>query len=470
MSVINKMLRDLDSRRAADMPPIQTKKSRTAMESDTVVVNDFDRAWPRRRSLNLGAVAALLVSAFAAGAWWYLNPTGFPQGKVEMVRFVADPVTYTSVISAAPGGELDAALSVPRSNAYLDNKQSKTELENSSVVGNVSVGTPIITSSSGSEVTGTPSVVSELSVTERPVTLVPVTPIETLAQAQSLWDSGYRQAAMDLLRDALATAERPITLVPPTSVALVTAPPVNRYRLSVLESLEQAQGLWDSGARQAAMDLLREALSASALADTTKTALDPPMTERPVTLAPATPIATVTTPQISQRRSPGLEALAQAQSLWRSGSRQAAMDLLREALAVVERTNPVGTPSGNYSELVLLARELARMDLIEGRANSTLEMLTRLEPALSGFADVWAIRGNAAQRLGRHQESAAAYLMALKLRPDEPRWMLGAAVSLAAQGQTMRAAELAEKARVGGVLSPEVATYLRQLGVPLGER
>lgn len=486
MSVINKMLRDLDSRRATDMPPIQTKKSRTVMESDTVVVNDFDRAWPRRRSLNLGAVAALLVSAFAAGAWWYLNPTGFPQGKVEMVTFVADPVTYPSVISAAPGGELDAALSVPPSNAYLDNEQSKAELENSSVVGNVSVGPPIITSSSGSDVTGTPSVVSELSVTERPVTLAPVTPIESLAapqvsqrdspgiealaQAQSLWDSGYRQAAMDLLRDALAKAERPITLVPVASVALVTAPPVNRPRLSVLESLAQAQGLWDSGARQAAMDLLREALSASALADTTKTALDRPMTERPVTLAPATPSATVTTPQVSQRRSPGLEALAQAQSLWRSGSRQAAMDLLREALAVVERTNPVGTPSGNYSELVLLARELARMDLIEGRADSTLEMLTRLEPALSGFADVWAIRGNAAQRLGRHQESAAAYLMALKLRPNEPRWMLGAAVSLAAQGQTMRAAELAEKARVGGVLSPEVATYLRQLGVPLGQR
>jgi len=146
------------------------------------------------------------------------------------------------------------------------------------------------------------------------------------------------------------------------------------------------------------------------------------------------------------------------------------MDLLREALAAAERAAPVGTPSGNHSELVLLARELARMDLIEDRAGPTLEMLTRLEPALSSFADIWAIRGNAAQRLGRHQESVAAYLMALKLRPDEPRWMLGAAVSLAAQGQTVSAAELAEKARVGGVLNPEVAAYLRELGVPLRER
>lgn len=97
-------------------------------------------------------------------------------------------------------------------------------------------------------------------------------------------------------------------------------------------------------------------------------------------------------------------------------------------------------------------------------------MLTRLEPALAGAADVWAIRGNAAQRLGRHAESAAAYQRALTLRPNEPRWMLGAAVSLAAQGQTIAAAELAEKARAGGVLSPEVASYLRQSGVILPAR
>ncbi len=120
--------------------------------------------------------------------------------------------------------------------------------------------------------------------------------------------------------------------------------------------------------------------------------------------------------------------------------------------------------------LASLARELARMELAQGRVSQALELLTRLEPALSGVADVWALRGNAAQRLGRHSESVAAYLMALKLRPNEARWMLGAAISLAIQGQMAEAAELAEKARAGGALSPEVAAYLRQLGVPLRER
>jgi len=42
---------------------------------------------------------------------------------------------------------------------------------------------------------------------------------------------------------------------------------------------------------------------------------------------------------------------------------------------------------------------------------------------------------------------------------------LGLAVSLAAQGQTAPAAELAEKVRAQGALRPEIASYLRQLGV-----
>jgi Flp pilus assembly protein TadD len=114
-----------------------------------------------------------------------------------------------------------------------------------------------------------------------------------------------------------------------------------------------------------------------------------------------------------------------------------------------------------------LVRELVRMELAEGRLNAVLEVLTRLEPALSGQSDLWAVRGNVAQRLTRHAESVRAYQMALKLRPGEPRWMLGAAVSLAAQGQLTEAAELAEAARAIGTVSPEILAYLRQAGVAL---
>lgn len=188
--------------------------------------------------------------------------------------------------------------------------------------------------------------------------------------------------------------------------------------------------------------------------------------------APVSPTTSgvLAVPQSSPRRSPAIDALAQAQILWNAGSRDAAMDLVRDSMAAVERTNLADSASGNNFVLAALARELARMELAEGRTSQVLAMLVRLEPSLSGYADIWAMRGNLSQRLGRHEESSTAYLAALKLKPGEPRWMLGAAVSLAAQGKTESAAELAEKARSGGVLTPEIASYLRQLGVVLHER
>ena len=163
----------------------------------------------------------------------------------------------------------------------------------------------------------------------------------------------------------------------------------------------------------------------------------------------------------------GMELTGQAQRLWSSGSHDAAIELLRDALAVVERAAGSDVTRAPAHELIPLVRELARMELAEGQTRQVLDMLKRLEPALSGQADLWAVRANAAQRLGSHQEAIQAYQTALTLRPGESRWMLGTAVSLAARGQTAAALELAEKARATGTVSSDVVAYLRQLGVPL---
>ena len=215
-----------------------------------------------------------------------------------------------------------------------------------------------------------------------------------------------------------------------------------------------------------------------------ETAQTPPATERPRkrsrtasevepesrarAMAPApanaVPMATdVPGSTAAQRRqSAAQETLAQAQALWNAGSREAALQLVQDAVAVAERAQPV-----DATLLAQLVREQVRMELALGRPGPALAVLTRLEPVLSGQADLWAVRGNAAQRLGRHQESVQAYLAALQLRPGEPRWMLGAAVSLAALGQLEAAARQAEQARALGPVSPEVLTYLRQAGVAL---
>lgn len=168
---------------------------------------------------------------------------------------------------------------------------------------------------------------------------------------------------------------------------------------------------------------------------------------------------------VAQRQIAAAELVEQAQRLWNGGSRDAAIGLLRDAVLLAERDHGDGTKHTGSPALTSLVRELARMELAEGRVSQALERLMRLESALAGDADLWGLRGHAAQRLGRHRESAEAYLAALKLRPDQPRWMLGAAVSLAADGQTQAAASWAQSARERGALTPEVAAYLRQLGV-----
>ena len=152
--------------------------------------------------------------------------------------------------------------------------------------------------------------------------------------------------------------------------------------------------------------------------------------------------------------------LAQAQMQWNEGAHLAAVEFLQGAITRLEQM-----PNAEVTSLAVLVREYARMNLAQGQTAEVLVLLERLEPRLAGVADVWAIRGNAAQRLGRHQEASQAYLKGLELRPEEPRWQLGAAISLAALGQVQWATELAEKARQAGALRPDVANYLRQLGV-----
>ena len=397
MSVINKMLRDLDSRQAAGATPRQAQESRTGVASGILLASDSDgdgrgRGWSR---LVVVIAAVVIVAGSSAGAWWYLHQTEFSQRKVEQAKAPSVPVTGTPVVAA-----VQLAEPIVIANVIAIASAAPTSIEPDNAPFKVLIVAP--------------PVATELPLPVKKTTAVP-SPAAAQADASLKMDS-----------------------------ALMWTP------------------------NHAAPSQPRAAVSPRVVQERSLT--ERPVAGPPPAMASTVPAAAMVASQSPPRRSPALEALSQAQSLWNAGSHEAGIELLREALTAAERANLASAPSGNNSVLASLVRELARMELAEGRVSQALEMLTRLEPSLSGFADVWALRGNAAQRLGRHEESAAAYLMALKLRPEEARWMLGAAVSLAAQGKTAQAAELAEKSRAGGVLSREVAAYLRQLGVPLRER
>lgn len=179
--------------------------------------------------------------------------------------------------------------------------------------------------------------------------------------------------------------------------------------------------------------------------------------------------APVTAGQNAGSAQAGAEALAQAQSLWTGGNREAAIDLLRDSVAAAERAAPAGAGANGDPVVLPLVRELTRLQLSLARHAAVWDLLTRLEPLLGNQADLWAIRANTAQRLGRHQDSVHAYMTALQSRPTEQRWLLGAAVSLAALGQLSSSADMAERARAVGPVSKDVQSYLRQMGVAVRE-
>ena len=205
----------------------------------------------------------------------------------------------------------------------------------------------------------------------------------------------------------------------------------------------------------------------------------------PASAPGATPAAAVTAPKpelplaaaLPEVRSAAMawqdgarESLAQAQRLHAGGARDAAAELLREVLAGIER-NHAGDDSAAGSAVVLaLVRELVRIELLQEQYAAVLSTLRRHEGPTARQADLWAVRANAAQRLGQHAEASRSYQAALRLRPSEPRWMLAAAVSFALLGQTASASELAEQARALGGANPDVLAYLRQLGVTIRER
>lgn len=361
MSVINKMLRDLDARRAEGALPDLTRQARSAAMQGTVSVGERERT----RTLRLRWLLAMALLAVAAAAVWY------GQGAETQAPMAVVPPKTVEPAAAAP--------QAAASDAVAD------------------AASPVLEPS-------LPAAAPQAS-----PAAAPTPPKDSPPPA--------RPTAADKVAAARERAPAPRTTPPATSARARTERTVTMAAASV------------------------------------------PAAASPVSTAPASPAAPTPRPQTALQ-----ETLAQAQNLWTAGSREAAIDLLREAVTVAERAPAT---ENDPQALAALMRELTRMELAQGRSAAALDLLVRLESRLSGQADLWAVRGNAAQRLGRHAESVQAYQRALQLRPGEQRWLLGTAVSLAALGQLEAAAQQAEQARALGPVSPEVLTYLRQAGVPL---
>lgn len=383
MSVINKMLRDLDARRAEGALPDLPRQTRSAAMQGTVSVGGRARA---RASRLRWLLALVLLAATAVAAWYWLEKEA-PTPTVTVLPKAAEPAVALPQAAASEAMAAAVSPNLPQS---------------------------------------LPPAVPQVSVAPEPASKASVPaarpPVGKAVAGREATLAQRVAPSVSVASPRGVGSERPVTAaVPPVAAGMSTHP---------------------SQSQPATAPPVSAAAPASA-------AVPAPL--------PAAPVQ-------QGRQSVLHETLAQAQSLWLGGSREAAVELLREAVSAAERA-PV--TENDTQVLTVLVRELTRMDMTQGRSAAALDLLVRLEPRLSGQADLWAVRGNAAQRLGRHAESVQAYQRALQLRPGEQRWLLGAAVSLAALGQVEAAAQQAEQARALGPVSPEVLTYLRQAGVPL---
>lgn len=187
-----------------------------------------------------------------------------------------------------------------------------------------------------------------------------------------------------------------------------------------------------------------------------------------VAVRPASLISTTITPAMTApasvkgpaplRQVAEEETVATARALWNGGANADALATLRQALATAESAR-------NTHGVRTLVREMVRFEVTANRPTEALELLRRHEPVLIDDAESWAMRGNAEQRLGLHAEAAQSYLAAQRLAPNEGKWMLGAAISLAALGKTADAQGWVDRARERGTITPTIAAYLEELGI-----
>lgn len=108
------------------------------------------------------------------------------------------------------------------------------------------------------------------------------------------------------------------------------------------------------------------------------------------------------------------------------------------------------------------AQLLARVYVDHGQEKKALELLEKTRAAGSGDADYLAFLATLKQRAGRQDDAARNFRQALALRPQEGRWWLGLAISLEATGKWRESAEAYERAATSGSLDRKLQQYSQQ--------
>jgi MSHA biogenesis protein MshN len=107
-----------------------------------------------------------------------------------------------------------------------------------------------------------------------------------------------------------------------------------------------------------------------------------------------------------------------------------------------------------------LAMLLARLQIERG--GSGIDTLTRTLPYAGNNADYHAFLAGALQREQRHREAAEQYQAALRAAPGNGVWWMGLGMSLQAEKRNGEALEAFQRARASGTLSGELLAFVER--------
>lgn len=107
-----------------------------------------------------------------------------------------------------------------------------------------------------------------------------------------------------------------------------------------------------------------------------------------------------------------------------------------------------------------LAMLLARLQMEKG--GPAIDTLMRTLPHARGNAEYLGFLAAALQRAQRHGEAAEQYQAALKLSPQNAVWWMGLGISLQADKRNAEARDAYSRARDAGTLTPELQSYVER--------
>ena len=105
---------------------------------------------------------------------------------------------------------------------------------------------------------------------------------------------------------------------------------------------------------------------------------------------------------------------------------------------------------------------LARIQVERGDLQGAHDLLSKHAASAANNADYHAFDATLLQRLGRHKDAVAGYQAALRLAPGAGVWWMGMGISLQADNRGTEALDAFRRAKAAGGLSPDLLSFVDQ--------